>query len=99
MKSLEQSNDKIYPPSSRGKRQRSLRPRGCLSGTGSRKLDPELTRKDARSFAEDFYFEHSSSGLSIVQTAVSVRSDLVAAATSRRSGMYLTNCPNCIFLG
>lgn len=99
MKSFEKSDAKNHRPVGRGKSRHSLRPMGYPEVTGLSKMEPGLTRGGARAFVEDFYFEHSSSGLSITRIAISASSDFVVTAAPRNPRAYDLNSPNCVYIG
>jgi hypothetical protein len=82
-----------------GKSRRLQRPMACAEGTGSSKIELGLASGHPRPFVEDFYFEHSCSGVSTTQIAISASSDFVVAAASGKLRKCDLSSPNCVYLG
>ncbi len=99
MKFLEKSDVKNHRSVSRGKSRHALRPVGYPVGGSFPKIEPRLTRKNTRSFVDDFYSEHSSLGISVAQIAISASSNFVAPAITGGPRGHDLSSPNCVYFG
>lgn len=77
----------------------ALRPLSRSGRTRCSKIKLEFARENTTTFAEDFYFEHSSSSVSIIPTAISASLDSVGTASRRSPYADNLNSPNCVYVG
>jgi hypothetical protein len=99
MNVLEKNDAKNHRAFGAGKALPAPRPVIRSGRTGCSMSKPELARKDTRSFAEDFCWEHSLTTVSVVLMAFPSSSESSGAATPRNHAPSNINSPNCVYVG
>ncbi len=96
---LEKTDAKAHRPFVRDKGLPASRPMSGSGRTDCLMIKPEMTGKNSTRFAEDFYWEHSLTRVSLVLTAIPNSSKSVRSVTRRSHHTNNINLPNCVYVG
>lgn len=99
MNDLKKSDTKNHRSFGRDKALPAVRLASRSGRTSCSMIKPELARKGTTRFAEDFYWEHSLTSVSVVMMAIPNSSNSVEPVTLRNRHANKINSPNCVYVG